>query len=500
MKKYFLAFVAIFTLVTNSFSQTNIEGVEEIDPKNIGYIQYEKKPVGYYIFFKDSKVDKSNELNKLKMYDLNFNETKTIEIQNPKGSRLSEVAFNSKTFLLNFGTRGFLSYDVNGNKTGEIYFDNISLINQAAFNAPTSERTVATIFPLGAEGFVKYSTQSDMKMGKALGMGMVMGMGMGGNKPNFYFTLKGYSNSLTELFTYDAAGDAENISGEVNFSNEKFIGVTVTKSGKGIKGKQEVNFILLNSKTGKLIFETSISDKEDNQGIINASYNSNENSFMLVGEYIDKENEVNIAKITGLVFTSLNADGKIIQEKKLAYSTELSKIKSIMGEEKGGVYFHNFTLNEGRWTGIGELYSKSLNTVISKELIVLEFNNKFDLISLESFQKECTKTKTNGGSKTAPELVALNAFDFSYLQHSDESNSYTIVYRTVVEENNKVVKNQMNIGSIYYNGSVFTTSKKLHKGEGEILQLTPGEDGQTVVWDYLKKEKVVRVTSVQTTK
>lgn len=55
---------------------------------------------------------------------------------------------------------------------------------------------------------------------------------------------------------------------------------------------------------------------------------------MLVGEYVDKENEVSMAKITGLVFTSLNADGKIIQRKKLAYSTELSKIKSILGEAK----------------------------------------------------------------------------------------------------------------------------------------------------------------------
>ncbi|MBL0033242.1 MAG: hypothetical protein IPP27_14115 [Bacteroidetes bacterium] len=45
MKKYFLAFVAIFTLVTNSFSQTNIEGVEEIDSKNIGFIQYNKNPI-----------------------------------------------------------------------------------------------------------------------------------------------------------------------------------------------------------------------------------------------------------------------------------------------------------------------------------------------------------------------------------------------------------------------------------------------------------------------
>lgn len=496
MKKYFLAFVAIFTLVTNSFSQTNIEGVEEIDSKNIGYIQHEKKPIGYYIFYKDSKVDKSNELNKLKMYDLNFKETKTIEIQTPKGSRLSEVAFNSKTFLLNFGTMGFLSYDVNGNKTGEIYFDDLSLANRAAFNAHTSERSVATIFPLGEEGFVKYSAQSNLKMGMALGMGM--GMAMGGKNKNVYFTLKGYSNSLKEIFTYDASGDAEIISGEVNFSNEKFIGVTVSKSGKGVKGKQEVNFILLNSKTGKVIFETSISDKEDYQSIINASYNSDENGFMLVGEYVDKENEVSMAKITGLVFTSLNADGKIIQKKKLAYSTQLSKIKSILGEEKGGVYFHNFTLNEGRWTGIGELYTKSSSTVISKELIVLEFNNKFDLISVESFKKEETKTKTIGGSTTAPELVALNAFDFRYLQQSDGGNSYTIVYRTMVEENNKVVKNQMNIGSIYYNGSVFKTSKKLHMGQGEILQLTPGEEGNTIVWDYLKKEKVVRVTSVQT--
>ena len=218
---------------------------------------------------------------------------------------------------------------------------------------------------------------------------------------------------------------------------------------------------------------------------------------MLVGEYVDKENEVSMAKITGLVFTSLNADGKIIQRKKLAYSTELSKIKSILGEEKGGVYFHNFTLNEGRWTGIGELYTKSSSTVISKELIVLEFDNKFDLISVESFKKEGTKTKTIGGSTTTSELVALSAFDFRYLQQSNEGNSYTIVYRTMVEENNKVVKNQINIGSIYYNGSVFKTSKKLHMGQGEILQLTPGEEGNTVVWDYLKKEKVVRLTSVQ---
>ncbi|MBK8364491.1 MAG: hypothetical protein IPL24_12755 [Bacteroidetes bacterium] len=112
-------------MVTNSFSQTNIEGVEEIDSKNIGFIQYNKNPIGYYIFYKDSKVDKSNEINKLKMYDLNFKETKTIEIQTPKGSTLSEIAFNSKTFLLNFGTAGkkfFLGYDLNGNKTGEFYF------------------------------------------------------------------------------------------------------------------------------------------------------------------------------------------------------------------------------------------------------------------------------------------------------------------------------------------------------------------------------------------
>lgn len=166
-------------------------------------------------------------------------------------------------------------------------------------------------------------------------------------------------------------------------------------------------------------------------------------------------------------------------------------------KQKGGVYFHNFTLNEGRWTGIGELYTKSSSTVISKELIVLEFDNKFDLISVESFKKEGTKTKTIGGSTTTSELVALSAFDFRYLQQSNEGNSYTIVYCTMVEENNKVVKNQINIGSIYYNGSVFKTSKKLHMGQGEILQLTPGEEGNTVVWDYLKKEKVVRLTSVQ---
>ena len=406
------------------------------------------------------------------------------------------MTYNSNTFLLSFRTKGkpfFLSYDNQGSKTGEKKFEDLSAMNRSTFNTsmPSANKIPSTIFPLGTTGFVKYSAESNLKMG-------MMVMGFGGSKVKVSFSLKGYSNSLKETFNFNFDGTEENIAGVVNFSNEKLIGITVTRQGDTKSGGVETSFLVIDATNGRMVFEKNISEGEEYLNIINAVYNEKENSFLLAGEIFKKGKRFENAKSLGLFFTILDAKGHQATLKELTYEKDLAKIKSLQGEEKGGIYFHDFFVNGGNWIGVAERYSYSGSKVESKEIIVMQFNNKFELNSTKIFAKEGKESKTSGpaSSRAVQELSVLGAFDFNFIERGDEDLSYTIVYGEQIKEKNKVLENKMTIGAIYFNGNDFTVKKTPISTEGTSIFISPADQGNVVTWEYYKKEKLLKSNTV----
>ena len=137
-----------------------MEKIRAKDVRNFGNIIENNVLVGYYYFTKGEKTGKRDAEFEIKLYDVDFNYKRSIEVEADKSSQLIEMNYNGNAFLLMMaGRKGvdLFAFSKDGMLLGEKKEVEISKFESFQISAAmnSDEPISSSIHSLGDYGFVR---------------------------------------------------------------------------------------------------------------------------------------------------------------------------------------------------------------------------------------------------------------------------------------------------------------------------------------------------------
>jgi hypothetical protein len=489
--KHLLLAFAITILATHSVlsQKKSVPNVVSIKLQNMGPILSESEVTGYYMFYQTDALSKKVYSYEIEILDQNLNKLSSKTIQGSKYLSLVDAVYNNSSLMLKL-------YD---SKDKEITFaqydNNAKEIMKTSRGANDYEVMVlasmgdkqgqnVTIFPLNKIGFVDYRSEKDKKYKYII---------------DFYPTTKGGKKwSVSSDESSEVHEFATFIYGDANV----LISSVVSKPSIMSK-KTETSLVAVDIKTGKKLYEKSISHPEYELLVLNGLDSDSEGNVYLFGNYFPKGKSELSSPSEGLFALKLDKSGTTKEINLISWEKDVSKFVDVNEKGKmkdvGYVFFHDFIRNaDGNVYAIGEQYKKKMSGVTTdmlvQDLMIFELNSDYKLQKVKIIEKQKSKVSVSGLGMAGSQILAyyvksLGGFDYEFVEFNKDHSIFSIGYINFVKvkgEPNKYV-----YGSITYTDSEAVEDKvdlMTVKDEKQIKVL-PAKIGNIVIVEYLEKEK-----------
>ena len=510
-KRVTLALLIALTLlqqISYAQSKLSIDNIKSVYLRNSGPIIEAEEIKGYFLFYQSDKIDKHTNEYTLQILDENVNKVKSIKFTDSKYIQLIESTYNGSDIMFMFYDSDqklldYRTYGVDGkqknsyqqpiDKKSKAYIEQVLASN-------TEETQNKSIFGIGNRGFI---TSIPLREGK-----------------QYTYEVHFYQTDKKSQWTYNPE-DPEKI------ASPQFLGYTdsvvvfqVLKRAKLMSNKNEAWLLGIYLHNGKKAFEFETNIEKFNFFPMNVASLRNTNNFMLMGPYFDKEDNVLKDKSKGLGVWVLNNQGKITNAKYNSWDGDISKHLKIDArgrvDDLGYIFFHRILqTNDGKIFAIGEGYKRvadalgigltvlnaaaggystanSTTKIKITDMVMLQFDNKFDITNAQIYDKNSNSMSLMGGDFTSAQLLAYqikyvyNGFDYAFSQTDKSHSTFVVGYTDYVRS--KDYKGLTFNSISYYNNNI-TTDKINLKTSSSSMRILPAKTGSVMILEYFKKDK-----------
>jgi hypothetical protein len=503
-----LLIALLFQQISYAQSKLSIDNIKSVFLRNSGPIISAEEIKGYFLFYQSDKIDKNTNEYTLQILDENLNKVKSIKFTDSKNIQLIESSYNGSDImfmffdsdqkLLDYRTYGVdgkqkYSYQQPIDKKSKSYVDQMMLRN-------TETTQNKSLYGIADKGFVTYVPLREGKQ--------------------YTYEVHFYETEKKKQWTYNPE-DAEKV------AMPQFLGYSdsvvvfqVLKKNKLMTNKMEAWLLGIYLHNGKKAFEFETNIEKYNFFPMNVASLRNTDNFMLMGPYYDKEDNVVKDKSIGLGVWVLNNQGKITNAKYNSWEGDISKHLKIDARGRvadlGYIFFHRILqTDDGKIFAVGEGYKKVADalgiglTVLSAagggyngansttklkitDMVMLQFDNKFDVTNAQIFDKNSNSISLLGGDFMSAQLMAYqikyvyNGFDYAFSQTDKSHSTFVVGYTDYVRS--KDYKGLTFNAISYYNNNL-TTDKINLKTSSSSMRILPAKTGSVMILEYFKKDK-----------
>lgn len=438
---------------------------------------------GYFLYYKKELKDKNTVAYEVIVYDQNLNQFAKKTISGSKELYMIEGSYNGEAFCFkmydgserkikfklfdnNFASLGTKSVEIKGN------LEDMPVLGQT--KNENDEVGEKTIFPIEGLGF------ATIIPGKEEGQAYQIKM---------YPQIKGEKGWTFESETLDDRLINIKFVGQ----NEETLFFEILKANPDEPSSNGFAILGIEKKTGVHQFETYLNCKEFNYFVNTTAYDKTTNSIIALGNYVNNASLFAYPTGNGIGQVSLTEDGEITSRDHISWKEDLANHLQIRddGHLEGQGYLFTHKILRGYDNNqyiIGEFYNRASSQMTLKDLVVLQLDKDFNLISATTQKKKESNFKNPSKSgKMPPYIVAKIArlnreFDYSYTLTDDNAKVMTICYRD-------------NQGAKKEDGTVFkmlavqedgnrTEDEIVLNNQNRTIRIMPGKEGFFVVAEY----------------
>lgn len=499
---------ALFHQNTFAQSKLSIENVVSVYLRNSGPIMAQEEIKGYFLFYQSDKIDKRTNEYTLQILDENLNKVKDIKFTDSKTINLLESSYNGSEILFMFydSDQKMLDYRVYGSD-GKQKFSYTRPIDKKTRNYIDSyamydneEAQNKNVFSIENKGFI---TSIPVREGK-----------------QYTYEISFYQSDKKKSWTYVPA-DPEKIAAPTYMGSTDSVAVfEVLKRTRLMSNKNEAWLMGVYLHNGKKAFEFETNQEKYNFLPMGITTVANSSEFLLMGPYFDKDDKVSKDKSLGLGVWIMNSQGKVVNSKYNSWADDISKHLKVNAkgrvDELGYVYFHRILQTaDGNIFAIGEGYKRqasalgigmavlagvgggrsNISTTKMKvtDMVLFQFDNKFDLKKAEIFDKNSNNIELLMGAEftSAPVLAQqikyfYDGFDYTFSQTDKTHSLFTVGYTDYIRS--KDYKGLTFNTISYYNNNI-TTDKIELKTTSSRMRILPAKTGSVMILEYFKKSK-----------
>ncbi|MEP5254506.1 MAG: DUF6770 family protein [Winogradskyella arenosi] len=496
--KNFLSLAFICLLSVGVFAQQkSLSEITSFKIKNSGSFMDKNNDVdGYYFYYQVDKLKKGKREYAIKMLDNNLNEIATKSYIDDKNTILANSKFNNQKLMfamVNVKERQYklVSFDRQGNQGDDIVIP-VSKKEMKWLSFMLKSGNFNLLFPVDNKGFLFNYIRDNKKLG---------------------YGLKYVPTDGGKAWDYNSPEEIKQIMTINPIEVNEEVVVALETSKKSLMSQTlKFKILVIDIKTGALLFEKEY-DREENPRLITNAFLTEDKEMVLLGEYFKKGDNVVKAKSEGIFAEVTSLDGKTISDNKVSWE---DKIDAMMPEDSSGkknrgyVYFHDIIRTQtGSYYCIGERFRKtasgmgiaaaalggggSVTQLTITDAVIFEFDSNFVLKNITNYKKGKSRAPslTDFGSPqlNAHALKSYGAFDYEFTQIDTDRDRF---YATFIDyERLKGEKNKLAFKSIMYNEGELSEDKiYLQKSKGRIsYRVLPAKLGHVMLLEYNRKEK-----------
>lgn len=502
--------IALSLLQQISYGQSklSIDNIKSVFLRNSGPIIAAEEIKGYFLFYQSDKIDKNTNEYTLQILDENVNKVKSIKFTDSKNINLIESSYNGSDIMFMFYDSDqklldYRTYGVDGkqknsyqqpiDKKSKKYIDEVLQTN-------TEETQNKSIYGIGERGFI---TSIPLRDGK-----------------QYTYEVHFYQTDKKSQWTYNPEDPERYAMPQFLGYSDSVVVFQVMKKNKMMSNKMEAWLLGLYLHNGKKAFEFETNIEKYNFFPMNVASLRNTNNFMLMGPYYDKDDNVVKDKSLGLGVWVLNNQGKITNSKYNSWDGDISKHLKIDArgrvDDLGYIFFHRILqTNDGKIFAIGEGYKRvasalgigltalnalghsynsnnSTTKIKVTDMVMLQFDNKFDVENAQIFDKNSNSIEMLGADFFSAQLLAYqikyvyNGFDYAFSQTDKTHSTFVVGYTDYVRS--KDYKG-LTFNSISYYNNNLTTDKINLKTSSSNMRILPAKTGSVMLLEYFKKDK-----------
>jgi hypothetical protein len=425
----------------------SIDNVYSVKLRNSGAITEGDAIKGYYLFYQSDKIDKKTNEYTLRVLDENLTVIKDIKFADAKTIELKEASYNGKGLMFAFydSKEKIFSYKVYGfdGKQTQLYTKQLEKRTYNLsdyYNQGGEDGENKNLFDVPNKGFISV-------------VPLIEGNNFTGITTSYEVNF--YGTGQRKQWTYTPGGgtsyEAAQYLGQVG--NTIYIEILKTKS---MLKDTESWLLALDITTGKKKFEVLTENKTNKFLPISVIPGEDDNNVTFVGSYFKPDALVTKAKPLGIAMWVLDGKGNVTGTKLNSWEKEFSKF--LKTDAKGNIkdigylFFHEIIkASNGKYYGIGEGFKKvdegtgkalaimagSANVaakVASTDMIMVEFNESFDITNATVYDKHENMSAVGSGAFMTPHMIAVfmkyntGGFNFSYLQSDKEKSNFVVGY------------------------------------------------------------------------
>lgn len=510
MKKLLL--LAAFITTTHSLltaqNKLSIEDVKKVSIRNSGEIMDGDELKGYFVFYVSDKVDRKTNEYTVEISDVNLNKVKEIKFEGEKNDQILEASYNGNSIMFLFYNRKektleYRSYGFDGKQkstyTKELTNRSKALLESTYKNEDAENQA---LFSVNDNGYV---TVYPVKEGKYYSYEI-----------NFFFS------DRSKQWTYEAAEEQED-----KYNGALYLGCTdslvvfeVVKRKRLMSSDNHTWLVGLNIFTGKKAFEFATEGADYKFYPMNLARIRGKQDILVIGTYYEPDSKITKDASLGLAAWTINSSGVVTAKKYNSWDGEIGKYLSTDSKGRiadvGYIFFHKILQTEdGKFFAIGEGYKKVVSGlgVASKllgamngggglgysafkvkitDMLVMQFNEKFDIKEAKIYPKYSNSMELNSGSEfMTPHTMALlakafGAFDYDFTQTDKDHTRFTVGYRDY--ERSEDYKGAT-FNAISYTDGKATTDKINLQSKAKWMRVFPAKPGSIMILEYFKKEK-----------
>jgi len=500
MRKISTISALCFFSILVSAQQKTLSEITEFKIKNSGAFMDKNNDVdGYYFYYEVDKLDEEQREYAIMMLDNNLNDIAIKSYIDQKKTYIADSKFNNQILMfamVNKKEENFklVTFDRQGNQGEDIIIPvNKKELRWIAMMEKSGSFDL--LYAVDNKGFLFNYVRDNEKIG---------------------YGLKYIATDGGNSWDYNSPEDIKMIK-SINPIEVNEDVVVALESTKKSALNQTINYkvLVLDIKTGKLLFEQEFDRGSDPRLITNAFLTSDHN-LVLLGEYFNEGENIFTDDSKGLFAKILDLSGNELSDNKVSWEDKIDKMMPPDSDGKKRtntyIYFHNIVrTQQGSYYCIGEKYRKtasalgiaalaltgsgSVTQLTITDAVVFKFDNEFNLEDIKVYEK---------GKSRAPSLVdfgspqlnahflkAYGAFDYEFTQiDTDRDRFYAnfIDYERLKDEDNKLA-----FKTIAYNDGKLSEDKiYLQKNSGKIkFRVLPAKLGNVMLLEYNRKEKTL---------
>ena len=502
-KSIWILFLLLQISLVNAQSKV-LNNIVKFKMKNTGAFLDENKNVdGYYFFYEADKLENKQREFAINILDKNLNDVATKKLIASKKTMLIGNAFNNQNTMFAFldhkaQTLTLKSFDKKANPVEDKVVKLEKLVSRVLRSQSRAGILNGVLTPIKDLGFLVKLPNYENK------------------GSNFSFTFYP-TDGVSKEWTFKRIPEKRHMHNIIPVTiNEKFI-VLVDISGKGLSNKKKISSIVLDSKTGKVLFEKPYD--ENNPKLISNAFVTSDGNIAILGQYYEVKAKIAKDESLGLYVDVFNDKGEKIYNKRISWSDDVNKFLPVKSDSKlkdiGYIFFHDIIKTQnGEYYAIGEQYRKTVSAagvatavlgaflggvqtsgytqLTIKDAYFFKFDKDFNLQKVEVFEKGTSRIQNlvDFGSPqfSAFQIAAMGGFDYVYSQIDKKRDRFYanfIDYERATEN----TKSQLVFKTIIYDNKELSEDKVVLKKRSTNFRVLPGKLGHVLILEYNKKRK-----------